>query len=93
MSNVAMTASTSEIAELNDAARMIQTTKALSPSDALCHLINIRGLEEVATDNETAVYRLENGRLVNCWFIGAQTEEIAEGGAGFDDQIDWMNAA
>jgi hypothetical protein len=88
-----MTAYANEIADLNEAARTIQTTKALSPSDALCHLINIRGLEEVAVDGNTAVYRLESGRLVNCWFEGAQTDEIAEGGTGFDDQIEWMNAA
>ena len=47
------------------------------------------GLTEVRRDGETILYRNKQHAYVNCWTIGPHSMDIEDGGAGFDDQIDW----
>lgn len=47
------------------------------------------GLVEVRRDDATILYRNKHRAYVNCWIEGPMSQEIEDGGAGFDDQIDW----
>ncbi len=60
------------------------------PYEALMQVISEEELEPVTETEgrQTVVYRAHDGRLVNCWVEGVQSDQIEDGGLGFDDQID-----
>jgi hypothetical protein len=49
------------------------------------------GLELVAEEGNTRIYRTTRGQLVNCWIAaeGNMSDRLEDGGLGFDDQTEW----
>jgi hypothetical protein len=50
-------------------------------------------LTKLAQTRECRMYATESGVLVNCWYTGSRGYRIAEGAAGFDEDIEWYLAA
>lgn len=59
--------------------------------DAMDMVLSHFALDEVyaADDGSTVIYRTESGELINRWNQGHTSDEIGEGGLGFDENIEW----
>jgi len=80
-----------EIEQLNEAARVAQVAEpTIRVVTALARAAGEAGLEEISAEGSCILYQARDGRLVNCWTEGPMSQEITEGGAGFDDQIDLL---
>lgn len=78
----------STIAKLNARARH-HNRKGERPFIAIQSAATDMGLVEVKRDDTAILYRNKHNAYVNCWIEGPMSQEIVDGGAGFDDQIDW----
>lgn len=78
----------STIARLNQIGRANVRTGMRVPSalEAAAHTL---GLRLVKRDGDTILYRNSQGAYVNCWLEGPMSQDIIDGGAGFDDNIEW----
>lgn len=45
----------------------------------------------VKSSDDAEVLENSQGIRVNCWFEGMMSQEIQDGGAGFDDYIEWID--
>jgi hypothetical protein len=77
------------IEQLNHVARSMVDDDT-TPTDALAKTAHLFMLVEVETSGESRIYEAADGTLINCWLGGAMSEEIKDGGLGFDDQIEWF---
>ena len=77
-----------EIDRLNTTAHML-TTAGATVREALYHVADEAGLTRIATEDNCEIYRDGNGHIVNCWLEGPGSAEIEDGGAGFDNQVQW----
>lgn len=80
----------STIARLNQIARRNARNGDSVPT-ALSSAARELGLCEAKRDGNV-LYRNSRGAYVNCWLEGPMSSDIENGGAGFDDQIDWAFA-
>lgn len=84
-----MVMSKDKISKLNDMAKMWD----MQPIDALHQVCNEADLYMVASDGNVELWADETGEMVNLWLEGPQSMELEDGGAGFDDQIEWYTEA
>jgi hypothetical protein len=82
----------SGIARLNASALRILRTmhNGATGAAAVREAAHQAGLEAVKVSDDAIVYRTPRGKLVNAWLEGPSLGSvIGDGGAGFDNQIDW----
>lgn len=76
------------IAQLNHVAKFNQD-HGDSPLDALEAAAREFMLEEIAEEDTCRIYQATDGTLINAWIEGVQSDNIDDGGLGFDDQVEW----
>lgn len=79
-----------EIAALNASAVAYRAT-GMSVADALTAAGADAQLETVKASDACEILRTPDDRLVNCWLEGSHSQELGEGGAGFDDNVEWLD--
>lgn len=81
----------SGIATLNASAKRILRTmrNGATGADAVKEAAWQAGLETVKESDDCIIYRTPRGKLVNAWLEGPVGSILIDGGAGFDNQIDW----
>lgn len=79
----------STVARLNSMARTEARRNGGDVVVALSTAAMRMGLTEVRRADDTILYRNKHGAHVNCWLEGPMSQDIVDGGAGFDDNIDW----
>lgn len=90
---MAATLTMAECEALNDRARAIQRECNCDAQRALLDTASEAGLEDITPEDQQGgedalIFQAPEGRLVNCWLVGAASGEIEEMGAGFDDQVE-----
>jgi len=76
------------IAQLNYVAK--ERAEGDTPLSRLENASEIFGLKFVAEDDDCRIYEAVDGTLINCWIVGVETDQITDGGLGFDDQVEWF---
>lgn len=77
------------IAQLNYVAREL-AEGGLSPLKAINKAAADFMLTEVAEQDSCRIYEAADGTLINCWIEGVASDQIGDGGLGFDDQVTWF---
>ena len=87
------------ITRLNAAAAHYNEASGMAPIEAMEQAVRDENLELVAEDGQCRIYGMSTvpdindkpqwAYLVNCWLEGLAGGELVDGGAGFDDNIEW----